>query len=186
VVQLSLAEFLARPETDPPEEYHEGLIVPRPPLAPRERWLRSDLATLLYGWARASRQGAVAAGVRCLLGGAVYVPDIVYFAPRPSGSPPAPAGGALREPPDLAVEVCPSAVDPQWFHARLEDFLARGVQAGWLIDPAEETVTVFGPGAARVRLARGAILESRALLPGFYVHLDDLFATLEEDEQESV
>ncbi len=185
-MHLSLNEFLARPETDPPEEYQDGLIVPRPRLAPRERWLRSDLATLLYGWARASHQGAVAAGVRCVLGGAVYVPDIVYFAPRASGSPPAPAGGALREPPDLAVEVCPSAVDPHWFHVRLEGFLACGVQTGWLIDPAEESVTVFGPGAARVRLARGAILEGGDLLPGFYVHLDDLFATLEEDEQESV
>ena len=46
--------FLARPETDPPEEYVDGVVIRKPALAERERWLRSDLATLLFGWARAS------------------------------------------------------------------------------------------------------------------------------------
>ncbi|HLH23919.1 MAG TPA: Uma2 family endonuclease [Chloroflexota bacterium] len=181
---VSLAEFLARPETDPPEEYVDGAVVRKPPLAERERWLRSDLATLLFGWARASHQGAAALAVRCVLGGDVYVPDVEYIAP---GRLPASetAGGALSQPPDLAVEICPATVDPAWVAAKVARYLACGVRCAWLVDPAEETVAVYGPGAAPVTLGRGEVLEGGALLPGFYVHLDDLFDTLQEEPRES-
>lgn len=183
--RLTLAAFLARPETDPPEEYVDGMVVQKPPLAERERWLRSDLATLLFGWARASHQGAAAQGVRCVLGEDVYVPDVVYVAPeRLRGRQP--VQGALDEPPDLAVEVCPAAVDPAWVAAKVARYLTGGVRLAWLVDPAEETVTVSTPRREPVALGRGMVLEGGDVLPGFYVHLDDLFDTLLEEERGSI
>src|SRR4051812_7554612 len=178
-----LAAFLARPTTDPPEEFVGGIVVPKPALAEPERWLRSDLATLLFGWARASHQGAAALAIRSVVGSDVYVPDAVYLAPgRLSARP---AAAALDQPPDLAVEICPATVDPAWVADRLARYLAHGVRLTWLVDVAEETVTVRAAEEEPVVLARGAVLEGGDLLPGFYVHLDDLFDTLLEEASES-
>jgi Uma2 family endonuclease len=184
--QLTLQAFLARPEGDPPEEYRAGEIVPKPALAPQERWLGADLGTLLFGWARASGQGAVAAATRCVIGGAVYVPDVAYFTPdhRPIGATgPTPA---IVRAPDLVADVCPGSVDPAWYAERAAELLDRGVRQVWVLDAAAETVTVFALGAEPTTLARDDLLEAPDLLPGFYVHLDDLFETLAEEERESV
>jgi Uma2 family endonuclease len=182
---LTLDEFLARPLGDPPEEYRDGTAVPKPALAAPERWLRSDLATLLFGWARASQQGAVAATTPCAFAGAVYVPDVVYFVPGRLDALATAAGSAIRLPPDLAVDVCPSAVDPAWFAARANELLAGGVRQAWVVDAGAETVTVFAAGAEPRVLGRDAVLEAPALLPSFYVHLDDLFEVLAEEAAEA-
>ncbi len=182
---LTVAEFLARPEVDPPEEYVDGAVVQKPPLAERERWLRSDLATLLFGWARASRQGAVAAGVRCVLAGNVFVPDVVYLTPGRVAVDEPDAGAALALPPDLAVEICPAAVDPAWVAAKVAGYLAHGVRLAWLVDAGAEAVTVFAPGREPTTLGRGQVREAPYLLPEFYVQLDDLFDVLHEDERET-
>jgi Uma2 family endonuclease len=183
---ITLPDFLARPECDPPEEYRAGKIVPKPALLPQERWLGADLGTLLFGWVRASGQGAVAAATRCVIGGAVYVPDVAYFTPdhRPIGA--TGAIPAIVRAPDLVADVCPGAVDPAWYAERAAELLGRSVRQVWVIDAAAETVTVFTSGAEPTTLARDGVLEAPDLLPGFYVHLDDLFETLAEEERESV
>lgn len=183
---MTREEFLARPPSDPPEELVDGAVVVRAPLAEPERWLRSDLATLLFGWARASHQGAVAMGARCLLGPDVYVPDVSYLAPGRQTAARGASEGALAEPPDLIVEVCPATVDPAGVRERVARYLACGVREAWLVDTGEESVTVFAAARAPITLGRGAVLESGDLLPGFYVHLDDLFDTLLEEARESI
>ncbi len=180
----ALAAFLARPVTDPPEEFVAGVVRQKPALAECERWLRNDLATLLFGWARASHQGAAALAIRWIDGADVHVPDAVYVTPGRLAAHAASA--ALDQPPDLAVEICPATVDPAWVADKLTGYLAHGVRLTWLVDVAEETVTVQAAGEEAVTLGRGAILEGGDLLPGFYVHLDDLFDTLLEAESESI
>ena len=179
----TLAEFLAWPETDPPCEYIDGVVVQKPALFGREQWVRADLATLLYGWARASRQGAVSAGVRCALGGNSYVPDVVYFSP--TRLPASESGAVPRVAPDFAIEVCPSEVDPAWVAAKVAHYVAHGVRLAWLVDLGEETVTVYEPEKPPATLQRGGMLDGGDVLPGFYLYLDDLFDTLLEEEQES-
>jgi Uma2 family endonuclease len=179
----SLGGFLARPATDPPEEYRGGTVVPKPPLAASETWLRSDMATLLFGWARAGQQGAVAASTRFVLGESVFVPDVAYFAPgrRPETS----TAGVIAIAPDLAVDVCPGATDPAWFVDRAGEYLARGVRQAWVLDAGTESVVVLAAGVPPRTVDKGSVLEAPDLLPGFYVHLDDLFEALSEDNAES-
>jgi Uma2 family endonuclease len=161
-------------------------VLQKPPLAERERWLRSDLATLLFGWARASRQGAVAEGVRCIVAGSVYVPDIVYLTPPRLAAREGAPGAALAVPPDLAVEICPAAIDPAWAAHRVALYVASGTPLAWLVDAGQESLTVYAATREPRTLVRGEILEAEDVLPGFYVHLDDLFETLLGDERESV
>ncbi len=175
----SLAEFLTWPESEPPSEYVGGRVVEKPALAGRELWLRADLTALLYGWARASHLGAVAALVRCTFGGGSYVPDVVYYAPERR---PEEAAGSLAAPPDLVVEVCPSTVDPAWVGQKLAREVADGVRLAWLIDPAERTATVYQPGAPPRLLRGGEMLDGGEVLPRFYLFLDDLFDVLDEEE----
>jgi len=177
---VTLEEFLAQPETTPPREYVAGQVVERPALAERERWLRADLATLLYGWARTTGRGAVATEVRCTFGGGSYVPDVVYFAERPAEGAGSAAG--LVATPDFVAEICPAAVDPAWFAARMAEYVAHAVRLAWLIDPAEQVVTVYAPGEGPQRVTAGGMLDGGAVLPGFFLYVDDLFAVLEEEE----
>jgi Uma2 family endonuclease len=179
--RATLAEFLACPESDPPSEFVDGRVVERPPPTGPELWLRADLTALLYGWARASHLGAVAAVVRCTFGGNSYLPDLVYYAPehRPAGS--ADAVGALTTPPDFVAEICPSSVDLAWVGHKLARMVADGVRLAWLIDPAERTATVYRPGQAPLALRSGGMLDGADVLPRFYVFLDDLFEVLDEE-----
>lgn len=180
----ALAGFLARPETDPPEEYIGGAVVVKPVLSEPERWLRNDLATLLFGWARASHQGAAALGMRWLVGTDVYVPDVLYLAPQVLSAV-GRTGGLLTQTPDLVVEICPAAVDPVWFAGRAARFRAQGVRVVWLVDSAEETVALYAESPEPVVLGRGAVLGGGEVLPEFCMQLDDLFDTLLEEAQES-
>ena len=175
---LTLAEFLRQPETDPPSEYIDGGVVQKPPLQGPDRWLRADLAALLYGWARASRSGAVASEIRCAIGGDVYVVDVAYFGPGCQ-----PAAAALLGPPDFAIEVCPREIDPSWVGTRLAYFVAHGVRLAWLVDPLDETVTVYRPEVEPLVVPSGGMLEGGDVLPSFYLHVDDLYAVLGEDDE---
>ena len=173
----TLAEFLTRPESDPPTEYVDGRIVEKPPLMGTELWLRADLTALLYGWARAANQGAVAALTRCTFGGASFVPDLIYLAPERRAEP----ASTLTLAPDFAVEVCPSSVDPAWVGHKLEHYVAHGVRLAWLVDPAERTVTVYQSGQEPTTLHGGDMLDGGEVLPRFFLFLDDLFEVLDEE-----
>jgi Uma2 family endonuclease len=176
----SLAEFLTWPESDPPSEYLDGRVVEKPPPVGPELWLRADLAALLYGWARASHLGAVASLVRCTFGGASLVPDLVYFSPERLPAGPA-EGIGITVAPDLAVEICPSTVDPAWVGQKLAHGVAHGVRLAWLVDPAERSATVYRPGAPPITLRSGGMLDGGEVLPRFFLFLDDLFEVLDEE-----
>jgi Uma2 family endonuclease len=173
----TLAQFLTWPESDPPSEYVDGRVVEKPPLVGPELWLRADLTALLYGWARAANQGAVAALTRCTFGGASLIPDLIYLAPDRRAD----AGSGLALAPDFAVEVCPSTVDPAWVGHKLAHCVAHGVRLAWLVDPAERTVVVYQPGQEPSTLRGGEMLDGGDVLPRFFLFLDDLFDVLDEE-----
>lgn len=47
--------------------------------------------------------------------------------------------------------------------------------AVWLIDPFQETVTVYVPGQSLIRLGKGDVLKGEPILPDFALPLTDLF-----------
>jgi len=50
---------------------------------------------------------------------------------------------------------------------KMEEYIANGLQLGWLIDPDNQTVYIYRPGAAPEMLKDPATLSGDPVLPGF-------------------
>lgn len=76
-------------------------------------------------------------------------------------------------PPDLAVEVHdPSEPDPR---RKVEQYLAAGVRAVWVIDPRDRTLTQHRPGEQPQTISDPAATVHEPVLPGFSCRLVELF-----------
>ena len=78
--------------------------------------------------------------------------------------------------PDIAAEVLSPSETPRMIHRKLKQYFAAGVKEVWLIDPEAREIEVWkGAILPDHALAGGDVLAS-ALLPGFALPLEDLFA----------
>ena len=80
--------------------------------------------------------------------------------------------------PDFVIElVSPSQgrrrheVEP-----KMREYLAQGVRLGWLIDPFAAEAEIYRPGQVVETLARPKTLSGEAVLPGFVLNLDGIWA----------
>ena len=88
------------------------------------------------------------------------------------------AGGVPKKffpgPPDLAVEVVsPSDTWPE-VEEKVEDWLARGTQSCWVVDPKTRLVMLHRPGGQVTRLDHGGVVTDD-LLPGFALRVTEIF-----------
>ena len=69
--------------------------------------------------------------------------------------------------PDLAVEVVSPGDTMREVGEKVEDYLASGAQAVWVVDSAGETVTIHRPAHEPRALSRGDTLDGAPALTGF-------------------
>jgi Uma2 family endonuclease len=177
--KLTLAEFLALPETEPASEFVDGEIVERGMPTRIHGIIQSRLARDVLDYLDASGLGGEAGSeIRCIFGppGAeqARVPDFVFI--RASRLPPddASRNGPFYGPPDLAVEILAPDDRPTRVADKILFYLQNGVRMVWLIDPVERTVRVYTPTSMRT-LAAGETLAGSDVLPGFRVAVEALF-----------
>jgi len=60
--------------------------------------------------------------------------------------------------------------------AKVQDWLTAGCQAVWVVDPAEQTVTIHRQGAAAQALHASDVLDGGDVLPGFQLSVAEIFA----------
>jgi len=108
-------------------------------------------------------------------------PDVSVYLP---GRPAPPRRGALREPPDIVVEVI-SASPRDERRDRVEkmtEYAGAGVRYYWLVDPALGSLEVFelDPSRRYVRAlaATGGVIEAVPGCAGLTLDLDGLWAEL--------
>ena len=78
--------------------------------------------------------------------------------------------------PDIAVEVLSPSETSRMINRKLRQYFQAGVKEVWLVDPETSEVEIWtGPSLPEHTLVPGESLNS-ALLPGFALRLDDLFA----------
>jgi Uma2 family endonuclease len=78
--------------------------------------------------------------------------------------------------PDIAVEVLSPSETPRTVHRKLRQYFDAGVKEVWLIDPETREVEVWtGPRLPDIEFTGTTTLTS-ALLPGFELPLETLFA----------
>jgi Uma2 family endonuclease len=173
---MTVAEFLALPEAKPRLEFLHGQAVPKPMTNSEHMRLVARLAARFDAYCEQTGGVAGPEGSVLLEGSEgedkmVFLPDMAYWAPgRPFGLYP-------LTPPTLAVEVRSPGQTLASMRAKCAEYLARGVDLTWLVDPASRTVEVRDVDGGAHTYRVGGILTS-AYLPAFALAVDDLFAVL--------
>ena len=169
-------DFCERPENeDKLFELLRGEAIEVPPSMPLHGVVCSNIATELTLHARLRRKGHVAtndSAVR-LADDSVLGPDVAYFehidkyrdlGPRPAESPPT-----------LAVEVLSPSDSFQKVSKKIERYLSAGVKMVWLVDPEEETISVYRPNEQWKVFAADQQLVGDPELPGFSHRVANFF-----------
>ncbi len=103
----------------------------------------------------------------------VRAPDVGFV--RADRLPAGTIAGFFDGPPDLAVEVLSPDDRPRKVAAKVQDWLTAGCQAVWVVDPAEQTVTIHRQGATVQVLHASDVLRDD-VLPGLQLSVAEIFA----------
>lgn len=146
VKSLSLAAFLAQPETEPASEYLDGRISQKPMHQGKHSFLQSELAALINAALRPQRIARAATELRCTFGGRSLVPDIVVLTwaqiPRDADGS---VANLVSVAPDWAIEILSPNQRQSRVTQKILACLEGGTQMGWLIDPDDLTLLVYRP-----------------------------------------
>lgn len=85
--------------------------------------------------------------------------------------------------PDLAVEIKSQSDRIPPLQQKLKKYIEQGVQVGILIDPDEETVTIYRPTGEELELAGNDILTLPELFPGWEISISELWPSVFDEEE---
>jgi Uma2 family endonuclease len=77
--------------------------------------------------------------------------------------------------PDLAVEVLSPGDATGEVDEKIEDWLAAGCAAVWIVDPQLQTVTIYQSRTSVVVKTAGELLQGDPVVPGFSCAVDEFF-----------
>jgi Uma2 family endonuclease len=117
--------------------------------------------------------------LRATFGGRSYVPDVgVYRWERIPRTPHGSVAHDFFEPPDVAVEIASPEPSVNALVRRCLWYVANGVRVGLLVDPDDEPVVVFRPGAPPAALRGADGLDFSDVLPGLRLRAEQVFEPL--------
>ena len=79
-------------------------------------------------------------------------------------------------PPDLAVETMSPNDTVFEVDEKVREWLAAGTRLVWILNPRQQTVTVYLPDSTAKILAAGDVLSGADVVPGFVIAVAELFA----------
>lgn len=176
--RMTFDEFLALPETKPYREFVRGEVFEKPMPNPDHSALVFELAGLLRDYLREHPEGRGGTELRHAdrAEERVYLPDLNVTtggraAPRGSTAP-------VEQAPEFAIEV----LSPDDRATRILDkadfYMRSGVKLLWLVDPENESVTVYRPGEQPVMRHAPATIDAQPVLSDFHLDIGRLFAVL--------
>jgi Uma2 family endonuclease len=143
---LTLADFLAQPETKPACEFIDGRVFQKPMPQGKHSQLQSALITTLNLAIKPQKLGCAFPELRCVFGDRAIVPDVVVLTWTQI---PLDEDGEIANLIPLAPVWMIEILSPDQSHTRVTKnilyCLKHGTEMGWLIDPAEKTVFVYRP-----------------------------------------
>jgi Uma2 family endonuclease len=78
--------------------------------------------------------------------------------------------------PDFAVELVSESDEVEDTQAKMREYLANGLQLGWLINPQNKQVEIYRPHREVEILQSPTSLSGEDVLPGFILNLQQIFA----------
>lgn len=178
---MSLERFLRLPESKPYFEYMDG-VARRKTLGdqPRSRLMVELIVRLLREMER-TREGRVVTNVAHLWPTEewVFLPDVSVTL-RTRLGPPTEAEHPCTTLPDLAIDVLSPGDHAGRFQRRIAHYMRSGVSILWVIDPQDEKLTVWRPGALPEDFAPPAKVSAAPVLQSFELDLQQLFDALRD------
>lgn len=178
---VTLAAFLALPETKPASEFIDGKITQKPMPKGKHSRLQTKLSNVLNDFLEPQKTGLAFTELRCSFGGAAIVPDVVVLR---SDQIPRDEDGDIADivevAPELTIEILSPQQSPTKVIKKISHCLNHGSQLGWLIDPKERTVLIFRPDiGVEVLEAPTAPLPMSGILAQFELTVETLFSWLQ-------
>jgi Uma2 family endonuclease len=115
-------------------------------------------------------------GALRLMPGLVRIPDVSFISWEKFPNRELPTEPIPDLVPDLAVEVLSEGNTPEEMRRKLREYFQAGVRLVWLIDPATRTAEVYTSPRKKTALTADQAIDGGAVLPGFRVSLQELFA----------
>jgi Uma2 family endonuclease len=178
--RLDIDDWIALPE-ETPGELVDGRLTEEELPDPIHELAVTWLVALFRSWLGQRGGFVFGSEVKLVLGPARgRKPDIsIYFADRAAP----PRRGALRDPPDVVVEVVsPSPIDERRDRVyKMNEYAAFGVRFYWLVDPALGSVEIFELHDGRFARSVGATTGRLDDVPGcqgLQLDLDELWGEL--------
>ena len=160
-------------------ELVEGKLYKMPPPGPRHGKVTSNIDFILQIYVRQNRLGRVMAGDTGFIlardPDTVRGPDVAYmsYARFPEDQElPVGYGDFV---PDLAVEVVSPSNTRSYLLGKIENWLATGVDAVWIVDPRTNQIAVHRAGQDTLVLRSDDMLDGSPALPGFTCRVADFF-----------
>ncbi len=146
---LTLADFLALPETKPAKEFFKGQITQKPVPQGQHSTIQCELLSFINSFIKVNRIGWALPELRCNFGGRSLVPDVVIFqwqnlATNPDGA----IANQFNIPPDWVIEILSPDQSVTRVINNILHCLAHGSQMVWLIDPQEKLIFAYTPNQA--------------------------------------
>jgi len=176
---MTLDEFLALPEQEPPLELFDGEVTPKVSPKMFHSIIQSYLLVWFNTFCRPKRLGRAFTELRTTYEGVSTVPDLVYFVqeriPRDAN------GRALPDaliPPDIAVEIVSPSQSVTDLLIRCVWYVANGVRLALLVDPDRQSVVLFRPGSEPIAVRDTGSLDLGDVIPGLVLDAEEMFADL--------
>jgi Uma2 family endonuclease len=150
---LTLAEFLALPETKPASEFVNGLIEQKPLPQGQHSRLQLKICNLINDIAEAPKIAMALPELRCSFGERSIVPDIAVFRwERISFEPNGDIGNVFQTHPDWIIEILSLDQKDTKVIRNILYCLKYGASLGWLIYPEERAILAFPANHSPVEL----------------------------------
>jgi Uma2 family endonuclease len=142
---MTLAEFLLLSETKPASEFIDGQIIQKPMPQGKHSLIRTELIINLEAILRPQQIARAYPELRCSFGGRATVPDVTVFTndriPRDENGD---IANVFAIAPDWTIEILSPDQSQTKVTKNILHCLQHGTQMGWLIDPAEKSIFVYG------------------------------------------
>lgn len=144
--KLTLAAFLATPETKPASEYIDSKIIQKPMPQGEHSTIQGELIIAINAITKPQKIARAFPELRCVFDNRAIVPDVAVFCwdriPRNA------EGGianSFETTPDWIIEILSPEQSSTKVIAKILHSLKHGTQLGWLIDPKEKAIFIFYP-----------------------------------------
>lgn len=115
-------------------------------------------------------------GTLRLMPGLVRAPDVSYISWERIGADEFPEDPIPDLAPELAIEVLSRSNTKKEIDRKLRHFFANAILETWVIDPRKRDATVYYSPTDKRSVGKAGTLECPTILPGFRLHLTELFA----------